>query len=139
MRDIALIVHFIGLVMGLGTAFSHMFLDIAASKHDAADARKLHMHSFALSRMGHIGLALLILSGGYLMTPYWGMLTSMPLLMLKLALVIVLSALIGIISAKARKAREGDTDAQLRKIVPIGRATLVVGVLIVVLAVYVFH
>ena len=139
MRDVMLIVHFIGLVMGLGTAFSHMFLGLAAAKMDAAEARKLHLQSFALSKMGHIGLALLILSGGYLMTPYWGMLTSTPLLMLKLALVIVLAALIGIISAKARRAHQGDTDAQLRKIAPIGQATLVIGVLIVVLAVYVFH
>lgn len=139
MRDVMLIVHFLGLVMGLGTAFSHMFLDLAAKKMDAAEARKLHLHSFALSRMGHIGLTLLILSGGYLMTPYWSALTAMPLLMVKLALVIVLAALIGIISAKARRARQGDTDAELRKIAPIGRATLVTGVLIVVLAVLVFH
>lgn len=139
MRDIMLIVHFIGLVMGLGTAFSHMFLGIAASKLDAAEARKLHMHSFALSRMGHIGLTLLILSGGYLMTPYWGMLMSTPTLIAKLLLVIVLGALVGMISAKARRAKQGDTDAQLRKIAPLGKASLLVGVIIVVLAVYTFH
>lgn len=32
MRDIMLILHFIGLAMGLGTAFAHMFIGILVAK-----------------------------------------------------------------------------------------------------------
>ncbi|MBR9977497.1 MAG: hypothetical protein KFH87_05365 [Bacteroidetes bacterium] len=139
MRDIMLIVHFIGLAMGLGTSFAHLFLGKAAARMDAADARKFRLQSFALNNMGHIGLALLIISGGYLMTPYWNMLPASPMLIAKLSLVLVLGALLGIISAKVRKARQGDADTHLRKIAPLGRIALVTTVVIIVLAVYVFH
>ena len=74
MRDIMLFIHFIGLAMRLGTSFAHIFLNIATSKMTKEEATKFHIHSFALSKMGHIGLALLIISGLYLMTPYWNFL-----------------------------------------------------------------
>lgn len=139
MREIMLILHFIGLAMGLGTSFAHLFLNIAASKTEAVEARKLNLHAFALNRMGHIGLTLLIVTGGYLMTPYWGTLMSTPTLMAKLLLVLVLAALVGMISAKARKAKQGDADAHLRKIEPLGNISMLVALIIVILAVYTFH
>jgi uncharacterized membrane protein len=139
MKDIMLIVHFIGLAMGIGTSFAFMFLGIAGSKMEKTEAQKFALNTFALSRMGHIGLALLIISGGYLMTPYWGVLTHLPLLMAKLILVLVLGALIGIISSLARKAKSGDIEANLKKIQPLGKLSLLVSLAIVILAVYVFH
>ena len=139
MREVMLIVHFIGLAMGLGTSLAFMFLGIASSKMEEQEAQKFRLNSFALSRMGHIGLALLIISGGYLMTPYWSILTAIPLLIVKLALVLVLAALIGIISSYARKAKEGDTELYLKKIETLGKLALLTAVTIVVLAVYIFH
>ena len=139
MRDVMLIVHFIGLAMGLGTSLAFMFLGIASSKMEEQEAQKFRLNSFALSRMGHIGLALLIISGGYLMTPYWSILTAIPLLIVKLALVLVLAALIGIISSYARKAKEGDTELYLKKIEILGKLALLTAIIIVILAVYIFH
>jgi len=60
-----LIVHLLGLVMGLGT-------------------------SFALSTMHHLGITMLIISGLYLMSPFWMTLNARPLLITKLILVLVL-------------------------------------------------
>ncbi|MBK7872733.1 MAG: hypothetical protein IPJ74_19675 [Saprospiraceae bacterium] len=48
-------------------------------------------------------------------------------------------ALVGIISSKARKAKTGDTEAELKKIAPFGRISLLVGLAIVILAVLIFH
>jgi uncharacterized membrane protein len=138
MRDVMLILHFIGLAMGLGTSFGFMFLGMASSKMAPEEAGKFRMQTFVLSRMGHIGLALLIISGGYLMTPFWPVLGDSPLLMAKLLLVLVLAALIGIISGKVRKAKTGDSS-QLRMVEPLGKVSLLTGILIVVLAVLVFH
>ncbi|MGK2863934.1 MAG: hypothetical protein ACSLE0_18520 [Chitinophagaceae bacterium] len=139
MREIMLIIHFIGLAMGLGTSFGFMFLGIASSKMEQTEAQKFMLNAFALTKMGQIGLVLLIVSGGYLMTPYWKTLSSTPLLIIKLVLVIVLAALIGIISATAKKAKKGDTALHLKKIRPIGQLALITALAIVILAVYIFH
>ena len=89
-----LIVHFIGLAMGLGTGIGFIFLGAAASKMEMPERKKFMLNAFALSNMGKTGLVLLILSGGYLITNYWKSLTAMPLLMAKLSLVLVLIILI---------------------------------------------
>jgi uncharacterized membrane protein len=139
MHDILLIIHFIGLTLGLGTSFGFMFLGIAIGKMEKEDRIKFQLNSMALSRMGHIGLMLLIISGIFLMAPYWSILPSSPLLIAKLALVLVLTILIVIINSLGKKAQQGYTEAQFRKIEPLGKIALLTGVTIVALAVYFFH
>lgn len=139
MRNILLIIHFIGLAMGLGTSFAYMFLGIASSKMEKNEAQKFTLNSFALSKMGHIGLTLLVLSGLLLMTPYWQSLTSMPLMIAKLTLVVVLGALIGMLSSTAKKAQKGDADIHLKKIKMLGRFSLLTALAIVILAVLNFR
>lgn len=134
-----LIIHFIGLAMGIGTSFAFLFLGLAGAKMPPADRLKFSLQTLSVSRMGHIGLALLIISGGYLMTPYWRSLTNVPLLMAKLALVIILAILIGIIGVNSRKAITGDAEMYLGKIAVLGRLTMLISLAIVILAVYVFH
>ena len=139
MKDVMLIIHFIGLAMGIGTSLAFMFLGIASSKMEKEAAQEFRLNTFALSKMGHIGLVLLLISGGYLMTPYWKILTSSPLLMAKLILVLALAAFIGIISSTAKKAKKGDAETHLKKIELLGKLALLTGLTIVVLAVYIFH
>ncbi len=139
MRDVMLIIHFIGLAMGLGSSLAFMFLRIASSRMEENEARKFTLNTFALSKMGHIGLALLVISGLYLITPYWQILTSLPLLIAKLTLVVILGMLIGIISSTAKKAIKGSTDTHLKKIETFGKLAVITTLIIVVLAVYIFH
>ena len=137
MRELMLIIHFIGLAMGLGTSFGFMFLGMAASKMEKNEALKFTMNTFALSRMGHIGLGLLILSGLYLIIPFWSQLTT--LLIVKLVLVVVLGALIGILSSNARKLTPENASTQLIKIRMLGQFSLLTSLAIVVLAVLNFQ
>ncbi|GJM31441.1 MAG: hypothetical protein DHS20C18_04420 [Saprospiraceae bacterium] len=139
MRDIMLIIHFVGLAMGLGTSLAFMFLGIASAKMPKEEGMKFTLNAFALSKMGHIGLTLLVISGLFLMTPFWQALTTSPLLITKLVLVIVLGALIGIITATSKKAIAGDAATHLKKIEPLGKLSLLTAIAIVVLAVYIFH
>jgi uncharacterized membrane protein len=139
MREVMLVLHFIGLTMGLGTSFAHAFLGIATSKMSTDDAAKFRLHSLVLSRMGHIGIGLLIVSGLYLITPYWTILPSSPLLILKLTLVLVLVLILILINSSSKKARQSDAAGQLKKMEQLGKMTLVIGLIIVVLAVYIFH
>ena len=139
MREIMLILHFIGLTMGLGTSFAHAFLGMATARMSAEEATKFRVHTLVLSRMGHVGLALLLISGFYLITPYWATLSSMPLLIVKLVLVLILIVLIILISLQVKKAKQGDAEAQLKKMQGLGKMTLLVGLAIVVVAVFIFH
>ena len=134
-----LIVHFLGLAMGLGTSFAFMFLGIAGSKLGKEEGKKFAVNTFALGTMGHIGLGMLIFSGLYLMTPFWGALASMPLLMAKLALVLTLTVMVSILAVYSNRAKKGDTEAQLKKIAGLGRVSLLTGIAIVVLAVLIFR
>ena len=139
MRDIMLIVHFIGLAMGIGTGFAHLFLGIASSKMEKAAAEQFQVNSLSLTKMGVIGIILLVLSGGYLMTPYWKALSSMPLLMTKLALVVLLIILIARLVALGKQAKANNGGVALEKMEKIGKVTLPLGIVIVILAVLVFH
>jgi len=138
MREVMLIVHFIGLAMGVGTSFAFLFLGKAASGMDEADAHKFLNSASRVSTQGHIGLGLLILSGGYLMTPYWGALGSLPLLMAKLALVVVLTILISVAAVAVKKAKGGD-PAGHRRSARLGPFIMLTSLSIVALAVLVFR
>lgn len=137
MREAMLILHFIGLAMGLGTSFAFAFLGSAASKLSEEESFKFMATSSVVSRMGHIGLTLLVLTGLYLMTPYWSTLSDMPMLIIKLVLVLVLGALIGIMSSKMKKVKSGDAPA-MKSIQSLGPLAMLTGVAIVVLAVVTF-
>ena len=134
-----LITHFLGLAMGLGSSFAFMFLRIAGSKMEKEEGQKFALNTFAMSRMGHIGLTLLITSGGYLMTPHWAVLASRPLLIAKLLLVLVLVFTVSLLSVYAKRAKKGDTEANLRKIASLGKVSLLSTIAIVTLAVLIFR
>lgn len=134
-----LILHFIGLVMGLGTSFAHAFLGIATSKMSKEEATKFRIHALVLSKMGYIGISLLIITGLYLMTPYWAILSSAPLLILKLILVALLVILILQLSMLTKRAKAGNAETALKKMELFGKMTLLIGLAIVVLAVCNFH
>ncbi len=134
-----LITHFIGLAMAVGASFA-LFFHIVASSNMAEDAKTTFLtNSNSLGMMGNIGLALSFLSGGYLMTPYWSELGSMPLLIAKLILFLVFGALLGIISSKLRKAKKNGSSKDLSSATALGRFTFLVALIIIGLAVYIFH
>ena len=134
-----LILHFMGLSMGLGTSFGYMFLGIAGSELEGKEAKKFMLSTFALSRMGNIGLTLLVITGGYLITPYLKVLSSQPFLIAKLCLVAVLIVLIIILNQAAKKAKLGDVEKQLKKIQLLGKFSMLTAILIVIMAVLNFH
>ena len=138
MRETMLVIHFLGLAMGLGTSFGYMFLGMAASKMPKEEGLKFTLQSFGLSKMGTIGIILLVLSGGYLMTPYWASLPDRPLLIAKLSLVVILIVLIMLLNIASKKAKNGDLE-QLKKIKVMGQFSMLTAIAIVVLAVLNFR
>lgn len=139
MRDVMLFFHFIGLAMGIGTGFAHAFLGAASAKMPAAEATKFRLSSLVLSNMGNTGIVLLLISGFYLITPYWKVLGDMPLLIVKLSLVLILTIIIIAINMLGQKAKKGDPEVQFKKMAILGKMTLIISLAIVLTAVKVFH
>lgn len=138
MHEFLLVVHFLGLVMGLGTGFAHAFIGFRAAKMEKKEREQFLLNSLILSKMGMIGLVLLLLSGGGLLAPYLQNLMAMPLLIVKLALVLLLTVLVCFISHLGlRVQRENDTTL-FDTMEKIGKVTLPMGIVIVVIAVVVF-
>ena len=134
-----LITHFIGLTMALGAGFANLFLASVASKLQPVEKGSFLSRTAILGRMGQTGLGLLLLSGFYLITPYWRGLGEMPLLIAKLTLVGILLILVSFILFMLRKSKKENNPAVLAKIKPLGILNLFIGVTIVILAVLVFH
>lgn len=139
MHDFMLVLHFIGLAMALGAGFANQFLGMAAAKLEPAERGKFMSNTLILVRMGQIGLGLLLLSGFYLITPYWKTFSEMPLLIAKLMLVGVVIILVSAISIIVSKARKQNNPALLMKLKSIGMLNFLVAITIVVLAVLSFH
>lgn len=134
-----LVTHFLGLTMGLGASFSFFFLGIIRAKMGKEESGKLAMNTSILSRMGHIGLAMLIVSGFYLITPFWATLNARPLLIAKLFLVGFLTLTVILLGIYSRRARKGASVATLTMISALGKVALLSGIAIVLLAVLTFH
>ena len=139
MRDIVLVIHFVGLAMALGTGFANLFLGVVASKLEPAEKGSFMSKTLILGKMGQIGLGLLIISGLYLASPFWQVISFMPLFIVKLILVVLLTIVVSIITLKVRKAKKENNPALLAKIKPLGIVTFLLGIAIVTFAVLSFH
>lgn len=139
MRDAMLFIHFLGLIMGMGAGFASLF--IAASNKDLTveERPKFMLRLRSLGYMGLTGLALLVISGGYLATPYWSQIGAMPFFIAKLSLVVVLLVLALLMDHRWRRAVRNGGGADLKAIPGLGRLALPVGLLIVLFAVLQFH
>jgi hypothetical protein len=139
MRDLFLVIHFIGLAMAVGTGFANLFLAAAAAKLEPAERGSFMAKTTILIRMGHTGLGLLILSGFYLMTPHWSSLAEMPSLIAKLVLVGIQIIMVTTISLLIRKAKKQNDPTVLSKLRPLRLIIFFIGITIVIFAVMSFH
>ncbi|WP_196886442.1 hypothetical protein [Aureivirga sp. CE67] len=139
MRDVMLITHFIGISMFIGTGFAFMFLEIFNAKLEKDEKLKFTKRILPLSRMGHIGLFILIMSGGYLGTPYWKVMDNLPLFRVKLLLVLLLIIVISVMAVFTRKAKKGNEEYYFKKIEPLSKISFLLGFSIIILAVMNFH
>lgn len=138
MREIMLIIHFLGMILAIGPMAIIVFSRMATSKMEKEQSAGFMHGLFRLNTVAHIGVTLSLVSGGYLMTPYWNMLGSMPFLIAKLSLYLVLLFTLSMISVASRKARENQPGSSILKTMNWARASFVIGLTIVVFAAVVF-
>jgi len=143
MYDLLLMIHFIGLAMGVGTSFAMMTLGRVAQSLEPAERATFFGRVGGLAKNGSIGLALLIASG-------IGMLFDRGVSVMfkigggafhaKLALVVILSGCLGYSQVLRKRMREGKDPARAAATLPkLGQFMLLLGVSIVISAVAAFH
>ena len=136
---ILLILHFLGLAMGLSVAFSGMVMGALIAKSEPAAKASLSRFMPMMSRVGDVGLVLLWGSGLGMLFGKWGGFASMPgTFHAKITLVVLLTLVVGYIHSQQAKLRKGDAGAQGR-IEKAGRVTFLLALGIVALAVYTFY
>lgn len=141
MLDFFLILHFLGVALGVGTGFSMLTLGLATADMPPAERGAFMRRASAIGVNGSIGLLLLIVSGvGLLMTRgvdvvmAWGG----GMFHIKLTLVVILIAVFGYMQVLVRKFRNGDAAAAAR-LPTVSKLMLILGVAIIVFAVLAFQ
>ena len=139
MKDAMLFLHFLGLILGMGSGFASLFIGAANKNLGMEERPKFMLRLRSLGYMGLTGLIVLILSGGYLATPYWSGLGSMPFLIAKLSLVLVLLVIVLLMDRRWRRAVKNNGGPDLLVIRKLGKLALPLSLLILLLAVLQFH
>jgi uncharacterized membrane protein len=140
MLDLWLILHFLGLALGVGTGFAMLTLGLSTKDMPPADRGAFMRRASMVGMNGSIGLLLLIVSGVALLLNYgleavrlWG-----PMFHIKLTLVVILIGVFGYMQVLVRKFKSGDAAAAAR-LPTVSKIMLLLGVSIVVFAVLTFH
>jgi len=138
-NQLLLVLHFLGLGMGLSVSFSTMVMAGIVAKAAPSEQPVLARFSPMMVRVGDIGLTLLWATGLTMVFTKYGGFGVMPWQFhVKLTVVVILSGLIGYIHSLMKKARNGDKAAAAR-IPAVGRIAFLAAVTAIVFAVLSFE
>ncbi len=139
MRDILLLIHFIGLVVGAGSGFA-LFVIGFLSKQFPEQARvQVLLTLFPLRYLSYLGLFLLLVSGVPLLMPYGSAIHQMPLVMLKLTAVLIILLLSIYGTVQMQLAKQGNLGVYLKRLKLAGQLSFLFSLIAIVCAVYSFH
>ena len=138
MNETLLVLHFIGLALGLSASFANMAMGRLIAAAPPNEKAVLGRFPPVMGRFGGAGLLLLWATGLALLFRKWG---GFALLggwfHAKLTMVVLLTLTVGYIHMQEARARRGDTSAMAR-IVPAARLAFLAAILAVVFAVMTF-
>src|SRR5262245_17840533 len=131
--------HFLGLVMGLAVPFANIALATLMAKAAPNEKMVLGRFPFAMSKVGKIGLTLLWVTGVTMVFTRWKGFGNLPtMLQFKITCVVLLTIVVGIISALEMKAKKGDMSV-IPRIQMVGKIAMVFGLLAMIFAVLTFN
>ena len=137
-----LIIHFVGLALGVGASFALLTLRGAAAELEPAERLKFMLRAMRVSKNGSVGLLLLLLSGlgmFFMRGPGAVMAAGGPAFHAKLTLVVILCGLVGYSQVLAKRVREAGGGPAAAKLPTVSNAILGLGVAIIVCAVLAFQ
>ncbi|MGL1903055.1 MAG: hypothetical protein OCC49_13025 [Fibrobacterales bacterium] len=138
MREPLLILHFIGLALGLGTNITLGFLGSIAAKMEKEEREAFMMKYLKLSILGQSGMVLLLVTGLALSAPIGSTLHLNHFFMAKIVVYIVLLVLISLMMRFLKKAKKENGGPALYAIRKVNRIMTIFIVTILVLAVLAF-
>lgn len=138
LNQLLLILHFIGLALGLSVSFSNIVMSGLIAK--AAPTEKAILGRFppVMSHVGSAGLVLLWVTGGTLLFTKWNGFTMPWQLHVKLTAVVLLTLTVGYIHRLQKLARNGDPSAPA-KIQTFGKMATLFALVAVIFAVLTFE
>jgi len=137
-----LMLHFLGLAIGVGASFALFTLRRAVADLPDAERASFMLRALSVTKNGSYGLLLLLVSGlalFFVRGPATVMAIGGPAFHAKLTLVVILCGVVGYSQALGKRARGAGGGAALRKLPAVGNAILLLGVAIVVSAVIAFQ
>ena len=136
--NVLVVLHFLGLAMGLSTGFSNMVMAGLIARAAPAEQAVLGRFAPAMSRIGAVGLALLWITGIAIVQTRYGTFSVLPRpFLVKLAAVVLLTIAVGYIHVLMPKAQKGDAAAAAR-IQTIGKLTGPLAIIAIIFAVITF-
>lgn len=139
MRDILLIIHFIGVALFVGAGIAFVVLEISNSKLPKEEKEIFNSRIIPLDKMGNIGLLILILSGSFLIHPYVNLIDNSPFILAKLISVVLLMINTILLILYSRKVKKNPIERYKKMVEIFGTASFFFGLVIVILAVLSFH
>ena len=139
---VLLILHFVGLALGVGASFASFTLRRASSGLESAERTKFLLRAASVSKNGSYGLLLLLVSGlgmFFMRGPGAVMAAGGPAFHAKLTLVVLLVGAVGYSQVLGKLAREAGGGPALTKLPAVANAILALGVAIIVAAVIAFQ
>jgi hypothetical protein len=133
-----MVVHFLGLAMGLSTGFANMVMAGLIAKAAPNEKAVLGRFPPAMARIGVVGLALLWASGIAIVMTRYGTFSILPRpFIVKLAAVVLLTLGVAYIHLLMPKAQRGDAAAMAR-IQMVGKLTGPLAIIAIIFAVITF-
>ena len=139
---VLLMLHFLGLAVGVGASFALFTLRRASADLPEAERATFMLRALSVAKNGSYGLLLLLLSGlamFFLRGPSTVMAIGGPALHAKLTLVVILCGVVGYSQALGKRARVAGGGPALAKLAAVGNAVLGLGIAIVIAAVLAFQ
>ena len=133
-----MVVHFLGLAVGLSTGFANMVMAGLIAKAAPQEKAVLGRFPPAMARVGAIGLAMLWASGIAIVLTRYGTFAILPRpFIVKLAAVVVLTLIVGYIHVLMPRAQRGNAAAMAR-IQLLGKITGPLAIIAIIFAVITF-
>ncbi len=139
---VLLILHFVGLALGVGASFALFTLRRASVGLEAAERTKFIVRAGSVAKNGSYGLLLLLVTGlamFFMRGPGAVMAAGGPAFHAKLTLVVILCGVSGYSQVLAKRVREAGGGPALAKLPAVSSAILFLGVAIVIAAVIAFQ
>ena len=139
---VLLMIHFLGLALGVGASFAMITLGIASAGLEPVERRTFMLRAMAVSKNGSIGFLLLVLSGlgmFFMRGPASVFAAGGPAFHAKLTLVVIMAGVLGYSQVLRKRAREAGDAKAMAALPKVGTALLALSIAIVVAAVIAFQ